>query len=221
MNVALSWPPSPIMGAPPVVGVIPWTGLGGKVLGSERMTRVQDPEERLKALFVAGLDGDAAAYRSALDQLSRPLRAYLRHRLQRLPSDVEDVLQEALLAIHLHRDTFDTSQLLMPWAYAITRHKLIDFLRRHQRLDVPVEPLDESHEGLAVEDDNAHESRRDLGVLLDALPERFRLPIVHTKLEGLSVAETAALTGMSESAIKVGVHRGLKALAALMNKGKP
>ena len=47
---------------------------------------------------------------------------------------------------------------------------------------------------------------------------RQRLPIVHVKLEGLSVAETASLTGMSESAIKVGVHRGLKALAAKIRK---
>jgi hypothetical protein len=34
------------------------------------------------------------------------------------------------------------------------------------------------------------------------------------KIEGLSVAETARLTGMSQSAVKVRVHRGLKALAA-------
>jgi RNA polymerase sigma-70 factor (ECF subfamily) len=37
---------------------------------------------------------------------------------------------------------------------------------------------------------------------------------VHVKIEGLSVVEAAQLTGMSESAIKIGVHRGLKALAA-------
>jgi RNA polymerase sigma-70 factor (ECF subfamily) len=36
------------------------------------------------------------------------------------------------------------------------------------------------------------------------------------KLEGLSVAEAARVTGMSESAVKVGVHRGLKALAAMI-----
>jgi RNA polymerase sigma-70 factor (ECF subfamily) len=34
------------------------------------------------------------------------------------------------------------------------------------------------------------------------------------KLTGMSVAETARLTGTSESAVKVNVHRGLKALAA-------
>jgi RNA polymerase sigma-70 factor (ECF subfamily) len=59
----------------------------------------------------------------------------------------------------------------------------------------------------------ASDARRDLQGLLGMLPERQRLPIVHVKLQGLSVAETARLTGMSESAVKVGIHRGLKALA--------
>lgn len=63
-------------------------------------------------------------------------------------------------------------------------------------------------------DADAAEARRDLNKLLADLPDQQRLPIVHTKLEGLSVTEAATLTGMSESAIKVGVHRGLKALAA-------
>jgi len=66
----------------------------------------------------------------------------------------------------------------------------------------------------ATADSEAAEARRDLNKLLAELPDQFRLPIVHTKLEGLSVKEAADLSGMSESAIKVGVHRGLKALAA-------
>jgi formate dehydrogenase major subunit len=58
------------------------------------------------------------------------------------------------------------------------------------------------------------QARRDLDKLLAFLPDRHRLPIVHVKLQGLSVVETAKLTGMSESAVKIGVHRGIKALAA-------
>ncbi|MCY1209589.1 RNA polymerase sigma-70 factor, sigma-E family [compost metagenome] len=65
----------------------------------------------------------------------------------------------------------------------------------------------------------ASDAKRDLGGLLQTLPERQRLPIVHVKIEGLSVAETASLTGMSESAVKVGIHRGLKALAAKFGGG--
>ncbi len=66
----------------------------------------------------------------------------------------------------------------------------------------------------ARSDSEAAEARRDLGQLLRTLPDKQRLPIEYVKLEGLSVVETARLTGLSESAVKVGVHRGLKALAA-------
>ena len=181
--------------------------------------RVQDPEEKLKALFIAGLGGDQRSYRAALDLLTRHLRAFLRKRLVHQPSEVEDLLQESLLAIHLHRHTYDPGQLFTPWAYTITRHKLIDFTRRHARTEAHLDPLDDAHELLAAQDDQAHEAHRDVHRLLDQLPDRHRLPILHTKLEGLSVAEAAERTGMSESAIKIGVHRGLKALAALMKKG--
>jgi RNA polymerase sigma-70 factor, ECF subfamily len=71
---------------------------------------------------------------------------------------------------------------------------------------------------LAHDDCNVAEARIDLAKLLEKLPARQRLPIVHMKLEGLSVLETARITGMSESAVKVGVHRGLKALAAMIRK---
>lgn len=66
----------------------------------------------------------------------------------------------------------------------------------------------------AASDTDAADARKDLGKLLAGLPDRQRLPIVHVKLEGLSVVEAAQLMGMSVSAIKIGVHRGLKALAA-------
>ncbi|MFN7645204.1 MAG: sigma factor-like helix-turn-helix DNA-binding protein, partial [Burkholderiales bacterium] len=53
----------------------------------------------------------------------------------------------------------------------------------------------------------------DLAVLLAQLPDKQRRPIELVKLEGRSVAEAAASTGLSISAVKVGIHRGLKALA--------
>jgi RNA polymerase sigma-70 factor (ECF subfamily) len=54
--------------------------------------------------------------------------------------------------------------------------------------------------------------------LLDRLPEKQRMPIIHTKLDGLSVEEAAQMSGMSESALKVGIHRGMKALAAMVGE---
>lgn len=160
-----------------------------------------------------GLAGDGAAYHAFLKELSGFLRAYLRGRLAGIPDEVEDLVQETLLAVHNQRHTYDPAQPLTAWVHAIARYKMVDLLRRRAGRDAMHDPLDEDAL-FAAPDLEAHEARRDLAVLLAQLPDRHRLPIVHVKLEGLSVAETARLTGMSESAVKVGIHRGLKALAA-------
>ncbi|MCI3951903.1 MAG: polymerase, sigma subunit, family [Burkholderiales bacterium] len=173
-------------------------------------------EERLRDLLVRGQAGDAAAYHTFLKELSTRLRAFFRARLARLPDEVEDLVQETLLAIHNQRHTYDAGQPLTVWVHAIARYKLIDLLRRRAGRDALNDPLDDEQDLLASSDSEAAEARRDLAKLLERLPERQRLPIVHMKLEGLSVAETARRTGMSEAAVKVGVHRALKALAALI-----
>ena len=166
------------------------------------------------------LGGDAAAYHAFLQDLSAHLRSFLRRRLARMPDEVEDLVQETLLAVHNQRHTFDVAQPLTPWVHAIARYKLVDFLRRRSRGNLTTEPLDDDLDVLSTADADAAEARRDLGKLLDLLPERQRRPIVCVKVQGLSVAETAGLTGMSESAVKVAVHRGLKALAAKIGEAK-
>jgi len=177
---------------------------------------VNERETQLRDLLVRGLGGDAAAYHAFLGELSKHLRGFLRVRLARLPDDVEDLVQETLLAVHNQRHTYDPGQPLTAWIHAIARYKLVDLLRRRAGREQLNDPLDDELEVFAVSDHDADDARRDLGKLLEQLPDRQRLPIVHMKLEGLSVAETARATGMSEAAVKVGVHRGLKALAALI-----
>jgi len=174
-------------------------------------------EDELRDLFVRGLAGDGTAYHAFLKRLGGLLRAYLRARLARIPDEVEDLVQETLLAVHNQRHTYDPAQPLTAWVHAIARYKMIDLLRRRSGREALQEPLDEDALFVAS-DEAASDARRDLAALLEQLPDRHRLPIVHVKLEGLSVAETARLTGMSESAVKVGIHRGLKALAALIRK---
>lgn len=172
-------------------------------------------EEKLRALLLLALNGNNAAYAAFLTRSSVHLRAYFRRRLVTFPDDVEDLVQETLLALHNQRHTYRSSQRLTPWLYAIARYKLIDSLRAHsarRSLEVPIDA--EMSDNALVEKDSAHaEARRDLMKLIATLPDRYRLPIVKVKIEGRSVTETSLHLGISESAVKIGIHRGLKLLA--------
>ncbi|MBU9168865.1 MULTISPECIES: sigma-70 family RNA polymerase sigma factor [Burkholderia] len=184
------------------------------------MERTQDSaarqrtEQELRQWLLLGLGGDEAAYRRFLNALSAHLRGFVRRRLASRPSDVEDLVQEMLLAIHDKRHTYRAGEPLTAWVHAIARYKLVDYFRAWSRHEALNDSFDDEAEWIAPPELESSEARRDLGQLLDTLPDRQRLPIVHVKLEGLSVAETARMTGLSESAVKIGVHRGLKALAA-------
>jgi RNA polymerase sigma-70 factor, ECF subfamily len=178
---------------------------------------VRAVETRLKALMVAALEGDAAAYRALLTELTHYLRAYYARRLN-TAADAEDLVQETLMAIHTRRMTYDAGQPFTAWLHAIARYKLIDHYRRGRLRQVL--PLDEAQNIFAEEETETASAPFDVEQLLETLPESRRALIRHVKLEGLSTAETAARTGLSESAVKVGVHRGLKKLAELVRGGR-
>lgn len=181
---------------------------------------IRSREVELRALMIASLDGDAAAHRSLLTRLGAHLRAYFKGQLRRIgrgPAEAEDLVQEALIAIHTRRATYDRAQPLTPWVYAIARYKLLDHLRRTRAsvLDVPVE---EAAEVLARDDVADAESAYDLAKLMGHLPPKAREVIQYVKLDGLSAREAASRAGMSESAVKVAVHRGLRKLALLIGR---
>jgi RNA polymerase sigma-70 factor (ECF subfamily) len=175
-------------------------------------------ETELKTLMLATQRGDAAAYRTLLAKLVPRLRAYYKRRMMgRGAEEAEDLAQETLLAVHLKRDTYDPDQLFTPWLHAIARYKLIDHLRSNKmsRMDVPI---DDHQDLMAMDDYAATEGTHDMGKLLDRLPRKTRQAIEAVKLEGKSVAETAARYGMSESNVKISIHRGLKALASFIGR---
>lgn len=172
----------------------------------------------LGLLFTAGRGGDERRYAEALRQCAALLRRFIANRLQRMaPSmsgDAEDVVQECLIALHLKAHTYDAAQPFEPWLYAVARYKLIDLLRRRQPgRELSLDLLSETHEFADGDESTEPQAGADLAVLLAQLPDKQRRPIELVKLEGRSVAEAAATTGLSISAVKVGIHRGLKALA--------
>ncbi len=170
--------------------------------------KTQSPETRLKPLMLRGLDGDARAHAELLSEVSRFLRAYFGRRLGRGQSDCEDLVQEAVLAIHLKRFTYDRAQPFTPWVYAVARYKMIDYLRRSgRRTHIP---LDDAGDLFAEESAEEGAVRRDLNTLLSRLPDHQRRLIEDVKITGFTIEEAAAQRGVTAVSLRVMLHRSLK-----------
>lgn len=175
---------------------------------------MKEIEAELRTLMIASLSGDKAAYRQLLRSSADRIRKYFSRRLGTGAAEVEDLVQETLMAIHQRRGSYDKSQPYTAWLHAIARYKLIDYYRRNAvRKTVSVNDFEDFLVGDTVEQAMA---AHDVADLLSRLPGKQRDAIQLTRIDGYSVAEASAVSGQSESAIKVGVHRGMKKLLALV-----
>jgi RNA polymerase sigma-70 factor (ECF subfamily) len=168
-------------------------------------------EAHLQALLLKGLAGDEAAHRAFLTQAGALLRAFFRNRLRSMPEDVEDLVQETLVALHVRRDSYDANYPLTAWMYSIARYRLIDLWRRQRRRGRH-NSLDDLELGAIDPVYEAGEAKRDVFRLLNTLPAKQKAAIQLVKLEEKSVKEASEITGFTESDIKISIHRGLKAL---------
>lgn len=173
---------------------------------------MSDAEDRLRALMLRGLAGDATAHAALLRDLAGLVRGYYARRMGADAADLEDLVQETLIAIHTRRASYRTGELLTPWVYAIARYKLISHWRARGRR--PTEALDAAYDIGEAGGQEAATAASDLERLMLSLPAKQREAIHATRIAGLSTAEAAAFTGQSEPAVKVSAHRGIRALMA-------
>lgn len=162
------------------------------------------------ALMQAAQHGHGGAYRRLLAELSDWLIRYFQRRLP--IGEVDDAVQETLLAIHRRRHTYDPQQPLGPWVAAIAKRKWIDQLRSIGRR--PTEALPDD---LATGDHEAAvTSASVLAGLLDQLrPVQARVVLL-VKVQGYSIDDACRETGLSASAVKMNIHRGLMRLTTLI-----
>jgi RNA polymerase sigma factor (sigma-70 family) len=173
-------------------------------------------EEEWASLMRAAIGGDTGAYRRLLTSMTPALRMVARRQCARIGldgGDAEDVVQEALLALHLKRHTWDPERPIIPWIMTITRNKLIDARRR--RGNGNALPIEELSDILGTDGSEEQTNRFDMDRMLERLGDRQRDLVRSLSLEGRSVQETAKRLNMTEVAVRVALHRAIKALAAL------
>ena len=160
------------------------------------------------------LAGDERAYRTVLEQLTLFLRQETRRNFARFgrgTADVEDVVQETLLAIHLKRQTWRTDEPIGPWVRAIARNKLIDSMRRGgRRISVPI---DDVIDILPAAEPVEHLTQATVEEILSFLKGRQREIVEQISIKGASIRETAQRLTMTEVAVRVALHRGLASLS--------
>lgn len=164
----------------------------------------------------AACAGDRVQYRKVLDALVPLVTAVARNcliRNGRDDTDLEDIVQESFLAIHLKRHMWDASRPLVPWIRALVVNKTVDSLRRKgHRITVPIEDFEEVLPQPVAEPDLSAE---EIEALITNLQGRQRQVLEAVALKGMTVAQAAENLGMSEGTARVTLHRGLKVLARI------
>lgn len=140
----------------------------------------------------------------------------------------EDAAHESFLAAYEHIGRYDEHRgKFMSWLLAIAHHECCRVRRRRRWLVFMGGGDEEGAADMAVS--GAVAPQRGLGAdesvdlerALARLPEKFRSPILLTKLHGLSVAECGAVLGISATNVKQRVFRGFQLLRLLYGSVEP
>ncbi|MDT8446375.1 MAG: sigma-70 family RNA polymerase sigma factor [bacterium] len=169
------------------------------------------PTIPLETLMAQAQAGDELAYAEVLRQCERLLHALMRSKV----SDSEglnDLIQECLISIHKARHTYQANRPFKPWMFAIANYRLKDHFRgAYRRLELEKTFLDHLTLEKETQDVTFYQLQREqLSDILEKLPSQQRQLVQLCKIEGYSIRETSQKMGMSESAVKVALHRCLK-----------
>ncbi len=172
-------------------------------------------------LMAAAQTGDQHAYARLLHDVVPYVRAIIRSH-HRTADRIEDIVQDVLLTVHRVRHTYDPSRPFVPWIAAIARRRSIDGLRRWRRTDMAELFDQQAYETFADPRAKRESETSDrvagLGDAIAALPAKQRQAVEMLKLREMSLAEASGKSGKSIAALKVNVHRAIKALRARLGK---
>lgn len=183
---------------------------------AEPVSANEQAERRRAAWMAAAQAGDRRAYERVLADSVALIRAVARR--QGVGTDaLDDVVQETLLTVHRVRHTYDAARSYDAWLGAIAGRRAIDVLRSHGRRD-----RRELHDEIALDqhpdrddasvDAERRQQARRLREAIAQLPPGQREAVEQLGLREQSLAEAAAHTGRNTGALKVNLHRALKAL---------
>lgn len=149
-------------------------------------------EEELKSLWVHSELTDNLCYRQLLSEMAYLIRAFVKHLLPHHLQEVEDLVQECLLAAHLKRHTYTNNVWITDWLYDICVYKWSQHQRRHHRSVHSATGFEGWHEiARHQQNHSAYVSRHDIARLMRVLSPTQKLAVNLALLGNMSVYSSA------------------------------
>jgi RNA polymerase sigma-70 factor (ECF subfamily) len=157
--------------------------------------------------------GEREAFQALFGEVGPLITSFVRRRVFD-GAEVDDVCQEALIAVFKSRHTYQPSRPFEPWLFAIVRNVIAAYLQRNRQHSRWHEPNEIPELWTEDESSLAVELRDGLKQLSANQLEALKL----TKLSGFSIAEAARRAGTSVGSMKVRVHRAYESLKRSMRR---
>jgi len=167
-------------------------------------------------LMLAFRDGDDSAFDTLFRRWAGPLLRYV-ERMVGDTGSAEELVQEAFLRVHRARDRYAPDARFSTWLYRIATNLAKNELRRprrrapHQSTDAEAgtgSPLDLAARQPDIDEVvHARRAGSELERALGELPERQRMALWLSAVEGFSYAEVARTLETTEKSVKALVHR--------------
>lgn len=176
---------------------------------------VQFEDSHLSDLMLRSQGGDQESYFQLLNLCQEMLLKFIRRKLGEIDS-LDDVLQEVVLAVHSKRHTYDSNRSFKSWLFAIAHYKVMDYFRAYYKSKERevTYSSDRSFENdlaeLGISSFEQFEFEQDLAEAMKHLNDKQRIIVDLVKIKGHTINEAAEIVGLSETNVKVQIHRAIK-----------
>lgn len=131
-----------------------------------------------------------------------------------------DIVQDTFIKLWQVRDRLSSEDYLCTFAFTIAKNLRIDYIRKHSQ-EVQADEMSDSALGVTNEEDEKTEGeveylRKRLKEALDKLPDDVRETYVMFQVGELSIKEISEQLGVSDSLVKVRIHRAKEKLRELL-----
>lgn len=182
-------------------------------------------QRQAKDIVQRVLEGDTNAYALLVDAYKNPI-LQLAYRMTGSLQDADDLAQEAFIRAFRNLHRYDRERLFFTWLYTVALNGIRNHLKKKQREEAGFIESDHQEEtaddapGMEDRLDEAREAER-LELTLRRLPADQREALILRFYQGLSLEETSEILGISLSAAKMRIYRGLERLRQLLSRRKP